>query len=466
MNIDPRTILIVNLFGCLIMSFGLWTASIAFFKRAKFVKEWAIATLVQAFGWAVTGALRGVIPDGISIIGGNSLMVVSVLYYYSIIRQFFDRPTKLVFSFIYVLVFALSMYGIYSSELPQKFRVVAISLFNGIALLLVAYEIFYASKDHKISSRFTGYFFGFCGIFMLVRVFIYSFANIPPDQVAFAPGPIQDVTYLFFFVTSVMVTFGFLHMVADRFASDLLTSENNLQSALKEVQNLNQTKDKFMSIIAHDLKGPIGGIHAYLNLIDEDIHKYTKESLHKEVVMVKDTSSEVYNLLLNLLSWANSQSGELTFSPTKIPLHPLVESVVQVHTSLANNKSIVIQNQIPIASEVFADSYMIETILRNLVSNALKYTPVGGKVRIHSRETSDQVQILVSDTGKGIPEDLRETLFQFDKKKMSLPGTQGERGTGLGLVLCKEFVDRHGGTLVVESELDQGSDFIVGLPKG
>ncbi len=142
MNIDPRTILIVNLLGCLIMSFGLWTASIAFFKRAKFVKEWAIATLVQAFGWAVTGALRGVIPDGISIIGGNSLMVVSVLYYYSIIRQFFDRPTKLVFSFIYVLVFALSMYGIYSSELPQKFRVVAISLFNGIALLLVAYEIF------------------------------------------------------------------------------------------------------------------------------------------------------------------------------------------------------------------------------------------------------------------------------------------------------------------------------------
>ncbi|MCZ8343970.1 MAG: PAS domain-containing sensor histidine kinase, partial [Leptospira sp.] len=247
MNIDPRTILIVNLFGCLIMSLGLWTASMAFFKRAKFVKEWAIATLIQAVGWAVTGALRGIIPDGISIICGNGLIFGSLLFYYTIIRKFFDKTTPWIYFLVTILLYISSLYAVYNSGWEQKFRVVVISLYSGTVLVLSAYEIFYASKDHKISSRFTGYFFGVCGVFLLIRVFIYSFANIPKEQVSFGPGPIQDVTYLFFFATSAMLTFGFLHMIADRFASDLLISENNLHSALKEVQNLNQTKDKFMS---------------------------------------------------------------------------------------------------------------------------------------------------------------------------------------------------------------------------
>jgi len=238
-----------------------------------------------------------------------------------------------------------------------------------------------------------------------------------------------------------------------------------LKKAEEELKKLNATKDKFFSIIAHDLKNPFGSLLGASDVLLKKFDKFDKEKILQFITNIRQVAKQGYDLLLNLLEWSRAQTGRLKFEMQNLNLNELVTSNIELLQTAANNKKIEMINAVDPEITVLADRNTTLTVLRNLISNAIKYTHNGGKVTIFTETVNDHIKIIVEDEGIGIPEDVQEKLFRIDES-YSQKGTNDESGTGLGLILCKEFVEKNKGQIWVESEEDKGSKFIFTLLKG
>ncbi len=244
-----------------------------------------------------------------------------------------------------------------------------------------------------------------------------------------------------------------------------ITEQKKAEQTIKESEgkfkDLNATKDKFFSIIAHDLRSPFNSILGFSILLIDNLRNYNVEVSEKYSKVIHSSAQNTLNLLDNLLNWAKSQTGEISFEPEKTSLNSIIQEIIEVSDFEIKNISLTHIKSDDI--EVFADQNMLKTILRNLVSNALKFTKSNGKIDIYTLQSDNNVEIMVSDNGIGMTENIKNNLFQLGKQE-SCEGTAGEKGSGLGLVLCKEFVERHGGRIWVESELGKGSVFKFTMP--
>lgn len=247
-----------------------------------------------------------------------------------------------------------------------------------------------------------------------------------------------------------------------------ITYRKEMEEALRESEarlaELNATKDKFFSIIAHDLKSPFNSIIGIGELLSEQIRKQEYDTLEEYTSIMKDSSVKAMNLLTNLLEWSRSQTGRMEFNPEFIRLSQIVDEVVALSLYNASQKSIQIISQIPKSTVCFADKAMISSVVRNLVSNALKFTERGGEVKIFSRNDNDLCTVTVSDNGIGMTQQELDNLFRLDSF-YSTRGTGNEAGTGLGLILCKEFISKHGCEIRAESIKGKGSIFSFTLPR-
>jgi signal transduction histidine kinase len=232
-----------------------------------------------------------------------------------------------------------------------------------------------------------------------------------------------------------------------------------------ELTDLNATKDKFFSIISHDLRGPIGALKNLLDMMASDYDSFTKEEAVEFLTLMKDSTVNLFALLENLLIWSRSQRGLDEIHLENVDLFNIVKGIISVLKLGAEGKSIELISTIEPETFVFADANQITTIIRNLISNAIKFTQNGGKIEVGIVKSSDDYSIIyIKDNGVGMDEKIRDKLFRIDASITSV-GTAGEKGTGLGLILCKEFVEKHGGKIWVESEEDKGSTFYFSLPK-
>jgi len=179
---------------------------------------------------------------------------------------------------------------------------------------------------------------------------------------------------------------------------------------------------------------------------------------------LNNTSKETYNLLENLLEWANSQRGKIHFSPSQINLKNLFEEEISLINSMASQKGIIIKNWVNDNEAIYADEHMLKVIVRNLLTNAVKYSNNGGEVVLNAIKDLENMVLSFTDYGIGMLDSTKDKLFKLDPKA-SNPGTAGEKGTGLGLIICKEFVEKHGGEIWVESQLGEGSTFSFSIPK-
>ncbi len=238
--------------------------------------------------------------------------------------------------------------------------------------------------------------------------------------------------------------------------SQLLKSE-------KELKQANEDKIKFFSIISHDLRSPFNSIIGLSNLLSLEIKAKHIENIDKYSSTIHNASQKAMNLLSNLMEWALSQTGRMQFIPKKIDINELINENALLFSDMANQKSISITNKINGKLFVNADKSMINTILRNLISNAIKFTKNNGSIQILSELKGNKVEVAVRDNGIGLPKSSIEKLFKIDTQ-LSTPGTQEEEGTGLGLMLCKEFIEKHGEKIWVESEPNNGSTFYFTLP--
>lgn len=243
---------------------------------------------------------------------------------------------------------------------------------------------------------------------------------------------------------------------------------NNLKETNKELNESNATKDKFFSIISHDLKNPMSNILNLAELISSKIDKYDKDKLKEMITILSQSTEKINKLLLSLLEWAQAQSGRLHYKPEKIFVAKEIrDSFVNQHAS-AKLKNIELTYDCPEDITANGDLNMFCAILRNLLSNAIKFTNEGGKVGVTlSKKTIDKnpfLEIKVTDTGIGMPKNALDALFSIGASK-STTGTKGETGTGLGLILCKEYAEKNRGTLSVASQVDKGSTFTFTIPE-
>lgn len=246
-----------------------------------------------------------------------------------------------------------------------------------------------------------------------------------------------------------------------------ITAHKQTEQALLEsealLKKLNATKDNFFSIIGHELKSPFNNIMGFSNLLAQQVQKKSFNDLEKYAAIIQDSSKRALALLRNLLEWSRSQTGNMVFTPENIEIVDLMQKVTDLLKDAAQQKSITISKIMPPSDFIFADKEMIYSTLRNLVSNAIKFTDHGGKIIISAHQNQEEWVISISDNGTGIPPEALGKLFRIDQS-YSTVGTENERGTGLGLILCQEFVEKHGGKIWVESEFGKGSKFSFSIP--
>ncbi|NQU81191.1 MAG: PAS domain-containing sensor histidine kinase [Bacteroidetes bacterium] len=278
----------------------------------------------------------------------------------------------------------------------------------------------------------------------------------------------KDGTVINVLITSILIKDDKGEMIALQGSIRDITVQKETENALKKsrehLQELNTTKNKFFSLLGHDLRSPFNSIIGFSELLYNETVAFSKAEIKEMAKSIYITSQETYNLLNNLLEWSGTQTGRIKFDPAKTGIYDSVLSTVDLLSDTAKKKNISILIDIPEQIQVFADLNMISTVIRNLLSNAIKFTPEKGSIKISAEDTGKFVEVTVADTGVGInPEDINK-LFRIDAD-ISTPGTANEKGTGLGLILCKEFIIMNNGDIRVESEIGKGSRFIVTLPK-
>lgn len=245
--------------------------------------------------------------------------------------------------------------------------------------------------------------------------------------------------------------------------TDSFIKREELLASQKMLQQTIESKDRFLSIIAHDLKAPFNALISFGQLLSDTIHEGRYQRAERLINLINESSINSYNLLENLLTWSRSQQNHLTLSPTSFYIAEAITDTFDMLKTVTISKkiSLVYENTEP--QTVYADYNMIKTVLRNLISNAIKFSFEGGTIWSGYRLQNGALEIYVRDEGTGMPDDVRKILFTLQKPS-SHPGTRNEKGTGLGLLVCKEFVSLHGGIITVKSEEGKGSEFSFTIP--
>lgn len=240
-------------------------------------------------------------------------------------------------------------------------------------------------------------------------------------------------------------------------------SEEEIKRKNDELNELNESKDKFFSIIAHDLRSPFQGLLGISNYLVEEFDSLDKDEFKEMILSLNEALHTQYKFLDDLLSWSRIQSGRMVIEPELLNLNSELQKVLRLFESNIKNKKINLTININSKQEVLADDDMLSLLFRNLISNAIKFTHSGGTVEITAFEEDEEILVVVSDSGVGIKQENIPKLFRIDVQ-FSTHGTNKESGNGLGLVLCKEIVEKHGGKIWVESEINKGTQFFFTLP--
>lgn len=252
-------------------------------------------------------------------------------------------------------------------------------------------------------------------------------------------------------------------LIIDEQKQELEQANNELEANALMLSESNKTKDRFFTIIAHDLKSPFNSVMGFADLLADQLRENKFEGMEQYVNRIQQSSHLAMDLLDNLMDWARSQTGRIDYNPKLLMLPPLVDDSVSFFANHAHQKAITVATDISDSHRVFADEKMLRSILHNLISNAIKFTRTGGNILIKSEARNGAIRVSVIDNGIGININMLKDLFSIDKTT-NRPGTEGEPSTGLGLGICKEFTEKHSGKIWAESTEGKGTAIHVSLP--
>jgi signal transduction histidine kinase/DNA-binding response OmpR family regulator len=243
----------------------------------------------------------------------------------------------------------------------------------------------------------------------------------------------------------------------------IINQNHELENTVEKLEKLNSTKDYFFSILAHDLKDPVHALTEMMSFMKGNFKKIERREMEGYIDNMYNASAAVYELLINLLNWSRSQSRKIEHSPSGWSLREMIERSSRVLNAQIENKHIHLEIHVDTSHFVFADNNMMDTVFRNIISNAVKFTEYNGRIEINSAKNGDSLVVRITDSGVGMPASQIEKLFSLEKAGVSA-GTAGEKGIGLGLVIAKEFIEINKGNIWVESTPEQGSSFYIQVP--
>ncbi len=405
-----------------------------------------VLIMVAFFGLAYQMYL----PKSIGVVLTNCLTVSGFVCFLAGADRFYGKRNK---GFLYFVPVAITMisflYFTYIYE-STKIRIIIISFVFILLLIMTIITILTGlPKKNKISFAMPVIGFGVYLIFSIIRM-ISSF-YLPEVNNIQATGFALSMTFFLAIFSITIVSLSLLVITKARFENDLLLKHS-------ELEYNNQTKDKLFSIISHDLKGPVGATASLIDIIIKQHGNSMNEQLLSWIKTIKVSTDNTYSLLINLLRWAESQRKVIKFNPDVIPLDQVVNRSIDILKSQSVQKNLLININLPLEIYIKADFSLTETVIRNIVSNAIKYSYSNASIDISYLEKGDLCGIAVKDYGTGITEDRMKNLFTLNSLD-SKPGTNGESGTGFGLILSKEFMDMNSGLLEVESTPEKGTTF-------
>lgn len=390
--------------------------------------------------------------EAVSIMASNFLSVSSLLFFYYGTKQIIGLDFKPKWGIISTIVFMLTMAYFTFIENHLNERIVLYSIMMSIIMILNSILLIRSHhKTFRISAIILATLFLLIGGFFMARA-VYSIFLPVPDNNFFTNTGIQPLTLLISLCLGILWTEGIILMINQKLLGDLTKKT-------KELESTNSEKDKFFSILAHDLRGPLSSIMGMVELMADKKSDLSLELYQEMAAAMKHSVNSTSILVDNLLDWASLQRGLNVIQKVQTTYGDLMCSVLPTLQIQADSKKILIDDDIPAATPLVADVKMVQSIFRNLIANAIKFTPANGTIILSSSiDEYGRLVFSICDNGIGMDQDVYDNLFLINPQGRRT-GTNGEKSTGLGLMICKEFIEKHGGEIRAESQEGKGSTF-------
>ncbi|MES2139362.1 MAG: ATP-binding protein [Bacteroidota bacterium] len=456
-----------NIIGTLLMSLSLFIVSKGYLGQIKGLTKWAQATGLQCLGWFFLSALRGAVPDVISIVVGNGLLLLSLSLYFNILAEFNNKPSRRLFTYLLVSLEAIILAYFVLIKPDISARIVIISGGAAIFLLASSYVLFSSKSNRPVSHLLTGTLFTLCGFLLAVRSIYTLSIESDPNQTPFGTYPMQNMSFFTFFVISVMLTFGFVLMCNDRYIHERKEVEEKLIIAKKLAEELAGAKDRFLSNMSHEIRTPLNGIIGFTSiLLQSDLPPKEK----KQLEIIKTSGNILMALINDILDLAKINEGKVELEESVFNLSDLVNEILASFELRLNEKNLKMVKMYDenIPNLLIGDPIRISQILINLVNNSNKFTNNDGQIAVNVslREQDEENAIIefnISDTGIGISKEKIKTIFE--------PFVQGNNGssfkhegTGLGLSIVKRLINLMNGTIAIDGKLNEGTTVTVIIP--
>ncbi len=400
-------------------------------------------------------SLRNGVPKPLGFIV-NTTIILFVVFYEMYCISFIERKfdSKHFIRFLLIPLF-FSIFLSFFSAASASNRIAAVSLSVAIIHAFISHTLLTDKGKTKIQ-YITGYLLALISLALLIRSF-GAFLDV--DAEVTSTKYLLVIPLVFFLILNFIIPLLLLFILKE--VDNKIIENDNLK-----LSELNKSKDKFFSIIAHDLRGPFGGLQQIGELLWLNKNKISEEKREKLTKVLYQNSKNTFNLLDNLLKWASANAGLISYEPSKLNLHKIVLNNLRLFNSQVKLKNLTLNCNFDSELFVYADPDMIDTVIRNIISNAIKFTPNGGKIEI-ILDKVDKIKntctIAIVDNGIGINKDSQLKVFEIDAIVSTL-GTNEEKGTGLGLKLCKEFLSINKGTIWIESNENKGTSVFFSLP--
>lgn len=448
LSLDPKTVFQLYFWANLFISILIFSYSFSYAttENRKVLKWFAYGKLLMTLGWLML-LLRGIVPDFVSINIANMIILSSACYetiaITAMLKSKLRKRYRLQIGITLVAALLFNMATLLESTVNTRILVVSIGLF---AIYLPPTIGYFMEKKHNFFRLLYGLCYAGFEILIVLRM-IYIYLN--PQKYFFSSSVFESFYNICLFLLTLIGTVGFLLLVKEK-------QELKIQKLLKD-------KNQFFSIIAHDLRGPLGSSVELSKIVSNNIEDYNREEIIEIIEMLHESNKNSYKLLENLLDWSQVQTGTIDYSPKKVALNTLIKENIELNKNIALNKNISLSFEATELIEIEADKNMIDTVVRNLLTNAIKFTEKQGEIVVKLQKHPQKVEVSIIDNGIGIPDKIKEKLFKIDKK-VTQRGTENESGTGLGLLVCSEFIKKHQGKIWAESEFGKGSTFKFSLP--
>jgi signal transduction histidine kinase len=463
MKLDPRSVLIIIIIGSLLMSGGMFAVARGYLGQVSGVQRWARATCMLGLGWIVSGVLRGMIPETLSIVLGNGLISLALWQYLAIFANFmqvkFDERWIWWGSGLQLLML------LWFTQIQPHFslRAVVYHAFLTMIMLKSAQVLLHKDGKQRRAQGFTAGLYLLCALVLLVRIGNYLFFNFSAHQIPFQQSLLNDISYLVFYLISVILTFSYILMCNERYfhqrAEEAQAVREEYERTLQEQRRIDNLKSEFISVISHELRTPLTSIRGSLGLLEGGAVGTLPPSALQLITIAHKNSQRLMNLVNDILDMEKIATGKMNLRIERVDLMELVRQAIEANQPYARSHGVgyVLQDEAG-SAWVQGDGERLMQVLANLMSNAAKFSDPGTQVLLRVLRVGDRYRVEVEDHGKGIPDQFRPYIFgKFAQADLS--DTRKLQGAGLGLNISKSLIEKMHGEIGFESETMRGTVF-------